>query len=77
LKGGIKIMLNIELKPKYNIGDRIDKDTYIDYHLVDTKQFIINNIHAIYNFETKEIKYKYQLKTNDEFGFIDGWTDLI
>jgi hypothetical protein len=69
--------MDISLSPKYNIGDKIAMETYLDNIIVETKQFIVNNIHAIYNFETKEIKYKYQLKTNDEFGFIDGWTDLI
>jgi hypothetical protein len=68
--------MDISLSPKYNIGDKIAMETYLDNIIVETKQFIVNNIHAIYNFETKEIKYKYQLKTNDEFGFIDGWSEL-
>lgn len=65
--------MDIKLNPKYEVGQKIVRKIFTDNGLLESKEYIINNIHVIYDFKTKEIFYKYQLKTDDEFGFIDSW----
>ena len=68
--------MNIELNPKYEIGQRINEKTIIDEELVETKNLIIDNIKITYDYLSKELKYTYLLKFDDETQFIYGWFEL-
>ncbi|MFA5557859.1 MAG: hypothetical protein WDA59_00140 [Methanofastidiosum sp.] len=68
--------MNIKLIPKYEIGQKIDVKVFIDEKLASTKHFIINNIKATYDFASEEITYDYELRLDDEFGYIYGWFKL-
>ena len=70
-------ILNINVNPKYDIGQKIQEQVYINNEeLVYAKDLIVNNIHGIYDFLTNKIEYVYQLKCDDEDGFIYGWFKL-
>ena len=72
--------MNINLEPKYQIGQKVDyllcKNEEKEDNKLYSESFIINNIKATYNFNLQELTYEYQLKCDDEYGFTCGWVRL-
>lgn len=58
--------MDINLKPKYGIGQKIDGIIFIGKEKIKTDHLIVGNIFATYNFKTKEIVYDYELRYADE-----------
>jgi hypothetical protein len=62
--------MDICLNPQYEIGQKLNKELFIEGMFIDSKPLIVTNIIAIYNFKTKEINYEYEL-TNIETNYIE------
>jgi hypothetical protein len=76
--------MNIELRPKYKIGDQFKEDWFLkNEETGENKVFtrrqnlVITNIRSTYDYKTDNIEYKYELtEEKDGHTYVRGWTEL-
>jgi hypothetical protein len=54
--------MNINLEPKYEIGQKINKEIYIDNNLAYTRELYVSNIYATFDFKKNKIFYDYKFR---------------
>lgn len=66
--------MNIDLLPKYQIGQKLNEETYLDKSSIEPdliRELYVSNIFATYNFKTQEISYRYELRfIEDDFVYM-------
>ena len=67
--------INIDIKPRYKIGDVVIQKLKNNDETIIERQFTIIDIRIIYTFSLKEIIYEYKLKFIDN-DYIYGWKNL-